>query len=186
MHSTHTALSYSLRLAEIIPTVVDDFVPLVEVSASWSHKTNASMGNTLKPKKLKHAPSVSLTPLTAPSTSEYRQFVAVLTDPDAKARDDPVWAEFAHWIAYWPTEGKKIDVLGYKPPAPPKRTWKHRYVMVVLTPVNGTTDRLSLAEPKGRKRWGYEGVREGVRRWAGENGLGVVGVNWVMAMDRKQ
>jgi hypothetical protein len=48
-------------------------------------------------------------------------------------------------------------------------------VFVVLAPLNATTERLNLTVPASRKRWGFEGERAGVREWAGENGLGVVG-----------
>lgn len=46
---------------------------------------------------------------------------------------------------------------------------------MALAPVNGTTERLNLSTPKDRQRWGFEGERAGLREWAGENGLGVVG-----------
>lgn len=44
-----------------------------------------------------------------------------------------------------------------------------------MAPLNGTTERLNLSTPKDRQRWGFEGERAGLREWAGENGLGVVG-----------
>jgi hypothetical protein len=34
---------------------------------------------------------------------------------------------------------------------------------------------LNLSTPKDRQRWGFEGERAGLREWARENGLGVVG-----------
>ncbi|KAF2147711.1 PEBP-like protein [Myriangium duriaei CBS 260.36] len=180
-----------LHLSEIIPTVLDDFLPLLDVGATWGKKTNATLGNTVKPKKLKHEPDLSLLPLVDSSTQAYEQFVTVLTDPDAKSRDDPKWAEMCHWIAYWSAgsgseSGEKKEIVPYKAPAPPPKTWKHRYVLVVLTPLNGTKETLHLAAPKDRQHWGYGGVREGVRRWGSENGLGVVGANFVMAQNKKQ
>lgn len=46
---------------------------------------------------------------------------------------------------------------------------------MALAPINGTTERLNLSTPKDRQRWGFEGERAGLREWARENGLGVVG-----------
>lgn len=65
--------------------------------------------------------------------------------------------------------------MPYKPPGPPPKTGKHRYVFVALAPINGTTERLNLSKPGDRQRWGFEGERAGLREWARENGLGIVG-----------
>ena len=67
------------------------------------------------------------------------------------------------------------EIMSYKPPGPPPSTGSHRYVFVALAPLNGTTEKLNLTVPESRKRWGYKGERAGLREWAGENGLGVVG-----------
>lgn len=66
--------------------------------------------------------------------------------------------------------------MPYKPPGPPPKTGKHRYVLVALAPLNQTTETLALTPPGERKRWGYERERTGLRRWMGEMGLGVVGM----------
>jgi hypothetical protein len=75
------------------------------------------------------------------------------------------------------------EIMPYKPPGPPPKTGKHRYVFVALAPVNGTTERLNLSTPKDRQRWGFEGERAGLREWAGENGLGVVGEFFVLDLN---
>ncbi|PSK42285.1 OV-16 antigen [Elsinoe australis] len=202
---------HELTLAEIIPTVISSFTPLLNISITWPHAT-ASLGNTIKPKHLQTEPTVDLTPFSTTTSTVYSQVVLVLTDPDAKSRDNPIWAEFCHWIAYWPANSSsssssfsstpqvsldletkqaqdpkaKTDVLPYAPPSPPKKTWKHRYVFLALTPLNGTTERLNLTAPSGRQRWGNEEARTGVRKWAGENGLGVVGGQFVYSKHKKQ
>lgn len=117
-----------------------------------------------------------------------------LTDPDAPSRDDPKWSEFCHWIATGLATSddedsscslpltlalKDLDdVMSYYPPGPPEKTGKHRYVLFVFAPANGTTDELDLSKPEDRKHWGYEyeGERVGVRRWSLENGLVPVGM----------
>lgn len=67
------------------------------------------------------------------------------------------------------------EIMPYKPPGPPPKTGKHRYVFVALTPKNGTSERLHLSKPGDRQHWGYEKERQGLRMWAEENGLEVVG-----------
>lgn len=65
--------------------------------------------------------------------------------------------------------------MEYKPPGPPPKTGKHRYIFAALAPANGTTERLDLSTPRDRKHWGFEWEGEGLREWARENGMGVVG-----------
>lgn len=126
------------------------------------------------------------------------QLTIALTDPDAPSRSNPKWSQICHWIAtdvhLTPSSSSSSDnddelhilgggkqhqalteIMPYKPPGPPPKTGKHRYVFVALAPKNGTTERLNLSAPKDRQRWGFEGERAGLREWARENGLGVVG-----------
>jgi len=188
-----------LKDAEIIPTVIDDFVPSMFLEARWS-SVQAALGNTLEPKKLEQAPSV----LLSGHSHHQKQFVVTLTDPDAPSRKNPKWSEFCHWIATGsdPTSGNSgggggggavsptfrltdlTDVMPYKPPGPPENTGKHRYVFLVLEPRNGTTEKLHLSKPSDRQHWGYDtedGETRGVREWAKENGLVPVAANFIYA-----
>lgn len=126
-------------------------------------------------------------------------YVVTLTDPDAPSRDDPKWSEMCHWIAanisihtdtlsVLPalTSSGSDDVMPYKPPGPPPKTGKHRYVLLVFAPKNGTTEALHLTKPKERQHWGTGGKGGGVRDWAGENGLVPVAANFVYAKNKKQ
>ncbi|KAK4164328.1 phosphatidylethanolamine-binding protein [Cladorrhinum sp. PSN259] len=184
-----------LKKSEVIPTVVDDFIPSLLLSVSWPNTNQeASLGNTLKPDDLQDAPSVSVKPIAPLNSSGEGEtnLVIVTTDPDAPSRDDPKWSEFCHWIGVTSSssEGKALkldDVMPYKPPGPPEKTGKHRYVFLALVPANGTTEELSLSKPSERKHWGYgdDGVK-GVREWAGENGLVVVAANFIYAQNKKQ
>jgi len=81
---------------------------------------------------------------------------------------------------------KQHDLMPYKPPGPPPKTGKHRYVFLALAPVNGTTKKLHLSPPGDRKHWGYEKAGMGVREWMDEMGLGVVGANFVFAENEEQ
>lgn len=140
-------------------------------------------------------------------------YTLVLTDPDAKSRKNPKWSEMCHWIMTNLTtplpgtppaspfsfdtdleiddldedlEVDKVDgeLVEYKPPGPPPKTGAHRYVFVLLEGDGDTT--ADLKPPKERMHWGYGKVRHGVRDWAEENGLTVVGANYFYAKNKKQ
>lgn len=68
-------------------------------------------------------------------------------------------------------QAKPWELIEYLAPSPPPKTGKHRYVFVLLV---GTEGR-NLTKPEERPHWGYGKVRHGVRDWAEENGLSVVG-----------
>lgn len=179
--------------------VIDAFFPSLIVDAQWSSHNYAALGNTLKPKKLQDAPSIRLTQPGASSGSctplADTTYTVAITDPDAPSREDPKWSEFCHWIAtavpvsraYTASTCSHIELSGlqevmpYKPPGPPEKTGKHRYVFLVFVPANGTAEPLSLTKPEDRQHWGYDyhGDRVGVRKWAAENGLVPVGESHV-------
>lgn len=67
----------------------------------------------------------------------------------------------------------------YLAPKPPKGTGYHRYVFVLLQ--GDEEDSGKIEAPKKRKHWGYHKKRHGVRDWAEDNGLKVVGANFFYA-----
>ncbi|KLO83635.1 putative lipid binding protein TFS1 [Fusarium fujikuroi] len=174
--------------AQIIPTVIDDFPPALSLRVKWKHDS-ADLGNTLKPDQLKKAPVIHLDKvesdaLAGTQLSKDMSYVIVLTDPDAPSRDDPKWSEFCHWIAasshlkYSSNSKSKHhlkDIIKYKPPAPPPKTGKHRYVFFTFIAANGTAKKLHLSKPEERKHWGSDDAGHGVRQWAHENGLIPIG-----------
>ncbi|KAF1969149.1 PEBP-like protein [Bimuria novae-zelandiae CBS 107.79] len=198
-----------LKKAEIIPTVIDDFLPSLTLSVSWK-KDDADLGNTIKPKRLQNQPSVSLYDEADPdgvSPALDLSYVVTLTDPDAPSRDDPEWSEMCHWIAANVSVSQKTfsilpmpifgavdyeeaggldDVVEYKPPGPPEKTGKHRYVFLAFAPKNGTTEPLHLSKPKERQHWGTGKERGGVRDWARENELVPVAANFIYSQNKKQ
>ncbi|KAL2268977.1 hypothetical protein VTJ83DRAFT_3823 [Remersonia thermophila] len=112
-----------LKKAEIIPTVIDNFVPSISLHANWSSHLRAELGNTIDPNKLHDEPSITLhdipaslpsdkpvhptvTPSVAHDDAKGKKshsnttYVIVLTDPDAPTRDDPKFSEYCHWIAW--------------------------------------------------------------------------------------
>lgn len=164
--------------------MIDSFHPLLTVSVAWTNAT-AEYGNTLNPALTQDTPKIKLIDDLpyAWSSDKLPQLTLAMSDPDAPSRDNPEWSEICHWIATSvalsdPDDDNIYnleDVMPYKPPGPPPKTGKHRYVFVALAPVNGTTETLHLRKPDDRQHWGYEHEREGLRKWAFEMGLGVVG-----------
>jgi hypothetical protein len=112
-----------------------------------------------------------------------KEYVIVMTDPDAPSAEDPSASEYLHWIggdvhlqtdsAVW--SGDSLPIVEYTPPAPPEGSGKHRYVFLVYMAKASTDKELSLTTPDERKNWGYGKKRQGVRQWAKENGLIPVG-----------
>ena len=170
--------SLRLKKAEIIPTVIDTFDPLLTVSVSWSD-AEADYGNTINPSKTKKQPKIKFidsVPSLWSSKGDTPQLTIAMSDPDAPSRDNPEWSEICHWIATDVSLTKPdndedddevhsqhfkrlLDVMPFKPPGPPPKTGKHRYV----------------SKPDDRQHWGYEHERDGLRLWAEEMGLEVVG-----------
>lgn len=73
------------------------------------------------------------------------------------------------------------ELKSYFAPGPPPKTGWHRYTFVLLE-----GDAAELYGPNKRKHWGYGKVRHGVRDWAIENKLNVVGANFFFAENEKQ
>jgi hypothetical protein len=202
-----------LKKAEIIPTVIDEFNPLLTLSM-FSENATAELGNTIDSSRLQSAPDVQFINITTGSASVSAQrdgvvdtaglaerlgsmqLTLAMTDPDAPSRQNPEWSEICHWILtdvplIWTSASrqpssladvrydvsKAVDLMPYKSPGPSPETGKHRYVFLAFAPLNGTTEKLHLKQPQDRRHWGYEKDDEwrGVRDWAEEMGLGVIG-----------
>ncbi|KAK4246718.1 phosphatidylethanolamine-binding protein [Corynascus novoguineensis] len=116
-----------LKEAEIIPTVIDDFLPSIGLHATWPSEERALLGNVVDPEALHDEPLITLHDMRAASTTATRAdtekkkkkqitFVIVLTDPDAPSHDNPKWSEFCHWIA----SGRLPPPEQKPPPCDPK------------------------------------------------------------------
>lgn len=183
--------------------MLDDFEPSVSVSISYPSKHKAvNLGNSIKPKHVTSQPVFSIYASEATPTATRKSnatYVLALTDPDATSRSDPVKAQMCHWIAtnitvplsssvsLDPIEVFSLsafskgsassgiqELMPYLPPTPPPKTGDHRYVFVVLTRKSDVNHE-QLLKPKDRPHWGYGHVGDGVREWAKENHLTVVG-----------
>ncbi|KAF2099855.1 PEBP-like protein [Rhizodiscina lignyota] len=188
-----------LQKAEIIPTVINDFIPSMTLNIAWPWKDSShynitsELGNTIKPSRLQRSPNVLVDDdPTSTSLTKGLTFVLTLTDPDAPSRDDPKWSEMCHWIVAARGPKDVTEVVEYKPPGPPPKTGKHRYVFLAWLPANRTTEGLHLVKPKDRQHWGYDpdvdgfAGRVGVRKWASEMGLMPIAANFIYAQNKEQ
>lgn len=179
---------------EVIGDVLDDFEPTyyLDISYPKSHET-VLLGNDIPVKSVSKRPVFTFHSLTPPpANTKTPTLTLILTDPDATSRDDPKWSEMCHWILTNLTtpladappnllKTKAGELEEYLPPSPPPKTGAHRYVFVLLE-----GDASKLKAPEDRKHWGYGKVRRGVRDWAKENDLTVVGANFFFAQNKKQ
>ena len=68
-----------------------------------------------------------------------------------------------------------------KPPGPPAKTGYHRYVFLLLE-----GDTSNLTAPSDRQHWGTGKERHGIRDWSQQEGLQVVGANFMYEKNKKQ
>ncbi|KAJ9628344.1 carboxypeptidase Y inhibitor [Knufia peltigerae] len=192
--SQTSAIRDTLIANKIIGDVLDDFEPsyYIEIDYPSTHD-KVVLGNDIPVDAVSERPVFNFFSMKPSSVETMNStFTLVLTDPDAKSRDKPKWSEMCHWILTnltTPTPGpppgtlhaKPGEIMEYLPPGPPPKTGAHRYVFVLLA-----GDSSNLKAPKDRKHWGYGKVRHGVRDWAEENDLKVVGANFFFAQNEKQ
>ncbi|KAI0846862.1 PEBP-like protein [Daldinia vernicosa] len=193
-------VQHELKKAEIFPTVVDKFLPSFLLDAEWPSGERTELGNTVKVDDVQDEPTITVrqshSSLLSAEQRSSVTYTIIITDPDAPSRDNPEWSEFCHFIATGvdisSSEPAALrlsslkDIIPYKPPGPPPKTGKHRYVFLLLAPANGTTDPLHLTKPEDRKHWGTGKARHGVRDWAKENGLKPVAANFIYAQNEAQ
>ncbi|KIW62155.1 hypothetical protein PV04_10356 [Phialophora macrospora] len=211
-YSVQSTIRDVLLEHDIISDVLDDFEPsyYLDINYPKSHET-VLLGNDLPVDAVSsrpvftfhsidhtYSPTRRRSQMSDSSTSTLARkkptFTLILTDPDAKSRDDPKWSEMCHWILTNLTtpltlphgprqvlEAKPGELEEYLPPGPPPKTGAHRYVFVLLE-----GEPSNLKPPADRKHWGYSKPRHGVRDWAEENGLTVVGANFFFAQNEKQ
>lgn len=176
-------------------------MPIFHLDVWWSKHSYAFLGNTLKRSKVKHQPKVKLS--NAGPVNPIKelclvnaQYVFTMTDPDMPRRDLPSDSEYAQWIGLATASANSFrnghdangyitcadmqvkeweTILKYKRPHPRNHTGKHRYIFEAFTPINGTMEKLSLAKPGHRKRWGYMEEGYGAKEWAAAHQLMPVG-----------
>ena len=175
----------------VLRLVLDDFEPSIVFTPYYPSKNKTvDLGNRIKPKAVASSPDIYASGTVKPNIT----YTLVLTDPDATSRAHPIKAQMCHWIvtnitAPSPDAGQgegfdlghvsslagqngALELEPYFPPSPPPKTGYHRYVFVVLASKSG----LEIPKmPKKRPHWGYGKVGAGVREWAFDNKLSVIG-----------
>lgn len=203
-YSLSSTIRDTLKDNGIIGDVLDDFEPTFYIDLAYAqyHET-VLLGNDIPVKHVQSRPTFVIHTINSGAKAlnlleNNATLTLALTDPDAKSRDNPKWSEMCHWLITNltttipgpapppPEEPPNLfklsgELKGYKPPGPPPKTGAHRYVFVLL---KGSAHDLS--PPKHRQHWGYGKKRHGVRDWAEENDLTVVGANFFFAQDKKQ
>jgi phosphatidylethanolamine-binding protein len=185
-----------LAYSDLSTQVIHDFLPSLLLNVSWENAT-ANLGNTIVPDEVQEEPVIELlsdqTLLPHSAVGTQVQYTITLTDPDAPSRDNPEWSEMCHWIAtdlampaFALLRKKQNPVMPWKPPGPPPKTGKHRYIFLVFAPANSTTEKLNLTTPQDRQHWGTGKERHGVRDWARQNGLVAVAANFFYSQNKEQ
>ena len=186
-----------------LSVVIDDFIPSISIELSYPSKHKVvELGNSIKPKHVGSKPVFNMHFMDnapTPTSRNNATYILALTDPDATSRSDPAKAQMCHWIATNITMSQSFPVsvgvseeisssssvgeneaggitelMSYFPPTPPPKTGYHRYVFVVLRS-KVRNDEMQLTKPKDRPHWGYGKIGAGVREWAEENSLLIVG-----------
>lgn len=71
-------------------------------------------------------------------------------------------------------EDEDVTIMPYLAPAPPKRTGRHRYVFVLLSKEVEEGGGV-IKKPERREHWGYGKEGRGVREWAVDNRMNIIG-----------
>jgi phosphatidylethanolamine-binding protein len=204
-YHTSSTIRDVLLGSEIIGDVLDDFEPsyFIDIAYPKAHEA-VLLGNDIPVEAVSKRPTFTFHSLAPTPTKKNSTFTLVLTDPDATSRVKPVMSEMCHWILTNLTTPHPEDAVSttteidtpflgiskskvegelksYYPPAPPPKTGKHRYVFVLLE-----GESKEIEAPKKRPHWGTGKVRHGVKDWAKDNGLTVVGANFFYAQNKKQ
>ncbi|KAI4237298.1 MAG: hypothetical protein LQ349_001962 [Xanthoria aureola] len=120
--STASDIRKTLKKAEVIPDVLDDFTPLFSLNISYPKtRVNVNLGNNIKPSDVSSSPDVYVDSLEdsteasdpifhiqaiggsdsstpTPTLRSDTTFALALTDPDATSHADPKMAEMCHWL----------------------------------------------------------------------------------------
>ena len=173
--------------------VFDDFEPSFVITPYYpASNTTVELGNRVKPEAVSSRPDLYMSMVKPTETVKANgTYTLVLSDPDATSQADPAKAQMCHWILTNMTLpesnvqhagsvnlGSVLTLSGnegifelesYAPPAPPPKTGYHRYVFALLT-----SDSIP-ERPKDRPHWGYGKIGTGIREWAADNDMTVVG-----------
>lgn len=174
------ALKAALAKENIEQDVIkQSFTTEGSLTIEYSPEAKVELGNSLTQEETQQMPDVKYNLHKGVSELD-ALYTLTMTDPDAPDRADPTWGEYCHYIESNITlthkgEIKNGDILAkYVGPAP--RVGNHRYVFILYK----QNPKVKPAPIKENKHWGYGQQGTGVHRWALENELKVVAVNYFM------
>jgi phosphatidylethanolamine-binding protein (PEBP) family uncharacterized protein len=134
----------ALKKHEIIPEVVDSFVPSTSLEISFP-KGIVKEGEEFSPSDVAKEPKVIW---KADSDTFY---TLIKCDPDAPSRQNPKYREWRHWVVM-NIPGNSLSkgdvVTSYAGAGPPKGTGFHRYVFLLFKQPGKLTPP-SLSENRG-------------------------------------
>ncbi|CCK71047.1 YbhB/YbcL family Raf kinase inhibitor-like protein KNAG_0F03830 [Huiozyma naganishii CBS 8797] len=175
-------------LKDCFPSLGSQFTLQGELHVEFGPGNVVAMGNELTPTEAKTAPlHVIYTPNEDLDTGA--SYCLVVTDPDAPSRSDPRLSEICHavqtGIRFTSPQGGAITggdhVLPYIGPGPPKGTGLHRYVFLLFKELK--TDHTQFTSIADRYYWGYGEKCRGAERWAAENNLELLSVNFFQSQN---
>lgn len=148
--------------------------------------TTVEQGNKLSPKVTQDAPKVTYKANTAAPLNLEKTYTLVMTDPDAPSRSDHKWSEYCHHvetgIKFNDPQGGLIsnghEVIKHMGPGPPKNTGDHRYIWMLFEEVEKNQ---TFSPINDRINWGYNTPATGIERWATENNLKLLAMNFFFA-----
>lgn len=198
-------------LSEVIQ--VKDFKPWGYISGQFSADAPIAMGNTIKLEKTQSQPQLQFVidprlsdEAGAPKITDADLFTLVMTDPDAPSRTDKTYSEYCHYVA---TDLKLLNetmhstggtvtepqflatsidhgnvIETFVPPGPPKNTGLHRYIYILYKQPPHSTGK-DFTKVKGRMNWGYGIKGVGAAKWAAENNLTPIAVNFFLTENKE-
>lgn len=196
LHSFDSSKATIEALTEhrIVPDVLspNHIKPIGVLSAEYSNDNPVAMGNQLTVKNTRSRPTVHFAPQDA-SLKATDRLTLVVTDPDAPSRNDKKWSEFCHYvesdIKVSETEGGILEngkvLKSYVGPAPPLGSGPHRYVFLLFKQP-AFSDSSKYTPIKDRPNWGFGTPATGVEKWAIENQLLPIAVNFFYAEHSQQ
>jgi len=154
-------MATALHKEKIIPEVVDDFTPTIELHVTYP-KGEVKMGNEFRPSDVASEPKVQW---DVDSSSFY---TLANVDPDAPSRANPKFREWRHWLVanISGSDVKTGDIISsYVGAGPPKDTGLHRYAFLLYKqPGRISAEKLN---DEGMSRANFS-----IRNWAKAHSLG--------------
>ncbi|GAA6004289.1 hypothetical protein JCM10207_000652 [Rhodosporidiobolus poonsookiae] len=171
--SSSSLAKHGLLGSSVIPS--KSFTPSVYLHVRYpSSQLSVNPGATLPVDKTQERPTLDF----AAAEGDER-FTVALLDPDAKSREEPIWAPFRHWLISGLKPGSPVKLdgeehTGYMGPAPPAGTGPHRYAFLLPSAPRPNF----FGDKDDRKKYN-------LAEFVDKNKLTLVGANFFLAENKK-